>query len=156
VSEREQVSDEVHTLLAPQRRLRASLAAFRRALEPNDRSAMELCLCEFELGQRRRIELELRVLQPVLARVPFAARDARRELELQYVQLRELTRHLAVRIASNAPLGEIMGFAENLDRRLAAHESELESVYYPAALAALSAEDRRALAGEPASPAQPN
>ena len=146
----------MHALLAPQRKLRAGFDVFRRALEQNDRSAMELGLCQFELGLRRQIELELRVLQPVLARVSFAGRDARRELEFQYVQLRELTRHLAVRIASSAAMSEIIGFAENLDRRLAAHESEMERVYYPAALDLLSAEDRRALAGEARASDQPN
>jgi hypothetical protein len=138
----------VHALLAPQRALRARFEAFRAALSRGDRVAVELELSEFELALRRRIELELRVLQPALSRAPLPGRDARRELELQYVQLRELTRHLAQRIASGVAIGEVLGFAENLDRRLAAHESEIERVYYPAALPALSAEDRRALAGE--------
>ena len=138
---------EIHALLAPQRALRLRFEAFRRALVLGDRVAVELDLRELELLLRRRIELELRLLQPAIARASLPGRDARRELELEYVQLRELTRHLAQRIASGAAMGEVLGFAENLDRRLAAHESEMERVYYPAALPALSAEDRRALSG---------
>lgn len=135
-------------LLAPQRALRARFETFRGALSRGDRVAVELELREFELALRRRIELELRILQPALARAPLPGRDARRELELDYVQLRELTRHLATRIASGVASGEVLGFVENLDRRLSAHESEMERVYFPAVAAALSAEDRRALARE--------
>ena len=141
---------DVQALLAPQRVLRGHFERFRSALAAGDRVSMELVLAAFEHGLRRRIELELRVLQPALARVSIPGRDARRELEMQYVQLRELVRTLAQRIATNAPRGESIGFADNLDRRLGAHEAELERVYYPAAWPHLSAADREALASLPA------
>jgi hypothetical protein len=137
---------DVHALFAPQRALRERFEAFRRALDAGDRVATEIVLLEFERGLRRRIELELRVLQPALATVALPGRNARRELEMQYVQLRELVRNLAQRIAANSPRSETIGFAENLDRRLSAHEAELERVYYPAAWPALSVADREALA----------
>ena len=150
MSESEARELDVQALLAPQRGLRAQFESFRRALAAGDRVSTELVMAGFEHGLRRRIELELRVLQPALARVSFPGRDARRELEMQYVQLRELVRNLAQRIAANAPRGETIGFADNLDRRLSAHETELERVYYPAALPHLSAADREALASSPA------
>lgn len=136
----------LHALLAPQRALRARHEAFRRALRAGDRVTAELELGAFELGMRRRIELESRVLLPALAQVAVPGRDARRELVMQYVQLRELLRNLAQRIASAAPPSEILGFADNLERRLSAHETELATVYYPAAWSALSTGDRTALA----------
>jgi hypothetical protein len=39
----------------------------------------------------------------------------------------------------------VQGLVENLERRLAAHESEMERVYYPAAAPLLTAEEWRIL-----------
>jgi hypothetical protein len=57
------------------------------------------------------------------------------------VQLRELTRYLLSQINDRAPMGDILGFTENLARRFAAHESDLQNVYYPAAAISLTADE---------------
>jgi hypothetical protein len=67
-------------------------------------------------------------------------------LRLEWVQLRELTRYLLSQINDRAPLAEILGFTENLERRFAAHEADLENVYYPAAASTLTAEEWNILA----------
>jgi len=43
------------------------------------------------------------------------------------------------------PDADVQGLVENLERRLAAHESEMERVYYPAAAPLLTAEEWRIL-----------
>ena len=53
--------------------------------------------------------------------------------------MRELTRYLLSQINDRAPIADILGFTENLARRFAAHESDLQNVYYPAAASALTA-----------------
>jgi hypothetical protein len=150
VSEGAAAAPDLRALLAPQRALRVRFEAFRAALARDDRAAEQRALDEFEAALRRRIESELRVLVPALARAVLAGGTARRELEVECVQLRELTSHLAQRVAGGARAGtaraEILGLAANLDRRLAAHESEMERVYGPAALPELSDADRSALA----------
>ena len=77
--------------------------------------------------------------------------DPARELRLEYVQVRELARHLLSLVGERAPIADILGLTENLSRRLAAHERDLEEVYYPACAPLLTAEDWRAL-GEAAPP----
>ena len=79
------------------------------------------------------------MLLPALLRREFAGRDPRRELPLEYVQLRELTRQVLIQIESHGRLADILGFVENLERRLAAHEAEMRNVYYPAAAPPLDA-----------------
>jgi hypothetical protein len=74
-------------------------------------------------------------------RTGVPGRDPRRELSLEWVQARELTRYLLEQIDARAPLSDILGLAENLARRLAAHEAEMEKVYYPAAAGALTARE---------------
>ena len=54
------------------------------------------------------------------------------------MQLRELTRYLLSQINDRAPMGDVLGFTENLARRFAAHESDLQNVYYPAAASTLT------------------
>ena len=58
---------------------------------------------------------------------------------------RELTRYIALQISERAPSINIAGFVENLDRRLHAHESEMENVYYPAAAPRLTDDEWRVL-----------
>lgn len=141
---------EVAFLLAPQRALRERFDAFHRALERRDQTLATSTLHEFEAALHRRIAIELRVLVPALLHVGVPGRSPRRELELQYVQLRELTRHVREKIEnggdSEATRGEILGFVVNLDRRLTAHAAEMERVYYPAAVSVLNESDRVALA----------
>jgi hypothetical protein len=134
-------------LLAPQRALRARFDDFRQALERRDRAAYAMALRDFETSLREWTRAEESVLLPVLARTGVPGRDPQRELKLEYVQVRELTRYLLEQVGpGNAPLADILGLVENLERRLAAHESEMERVYYPAAAGLLTDADRRALA----------
>jgi hypothetical protein len=44
-----------------------------------------------------------------------------------------------------APLADVLGLVENLERRLAAHESEMEKVYYPGAAPLLTPDEWRLL-----------
>ena len=133
-------------LLIPQRGLRARFDEFRGALERRDRAAYSLALRDFAASLRRWTETEEKVLLPLVADADIPGRDPRRELRLEYVQVRELARYLAEQVSQNAPLADVLGLVENLDRRLSAHEREMETVYYPAAAPRLSEEDRRALA----------
>jgi len=63
------------------------------------------------------------------------------------VQLRELTRYLLSQINDRAPMADILGFTENLARRFAAHESDLQNLYFPAAASALTPEEWTILTG---------
>ena len=103
---------------------------------------MEVAIEDFEKHLRAWTEAEERVLVPHLQ---SPGRDARRELRIEYVQIRELTRYIAQQIAEKLPSMNIVGYVENLDRRLHAHESEMEKVYYPAAATQLTEEEWAAL-----------
>ncbi len=137
-------------LLSPQRALRSRWEDFRQALNRRDQAAYELALKDFHDQLLRWTALEEKVLLPALARVDLPSRDPQRELKLEYVQVRELTRYLLSQVCERARMGDILGFVENLDRRLAAHESEMEKVYYPAVAPVLLPGERRLL--EEASP----
>ena len=76
-----------------------------------------------------------------MLRARIAGRDPQRELRLEWVQLRELTRYLLSQVNDRAPIGDILGFTENLERRFAAHESEMENVYYPVSAEILTSEE---------------
>ncbi len=135
----------VDSLLAVQRALRSRFEDFRQALQRNDRAAVEVALIDFEHHLQRWTEAEERALVPALARSRIAGRDAQRELRLEYVQIRELTRYLVRQISEGIRPNDLVGFVENLDRRLKAHESEMERVYYPAAEPILTADEWRTL-----------
>jgi hypothetical protein len=75
---------------------------------------------------------------PALMRADIPGRDARRELSLEYMQVRELTRYLVQQITEGIRVNQLLGFVDNLDRRLTAHEKEMGQVYYPAAAAILT------------------
>jgi hypothetical protein len=139
-------------LLAPQRALRSRFDDFRQALARRDRAAYELALRDFEGALRRYTQAEERVLLPALARADVPGRDPRRELKLEYVQIRELARYILDQVAKNGPLGDLLGMVENLERRLSAHEAEMEGVYYPATLPILTKAESRALAEAAPSP----
>ena len=62
------------------------------------------------------------------------------------MQLRELTRYLLSQVTDRAPLSDILGFADNLERRWAAHESEMIRVYYPVAAPVLTDDEWKILA----------
>ena len=124
-------------LRGAQRALRGRFEAFQAALHPGE-GADTLCALEsFNALLFRWTDAEEAAVLPAVLRAGIPGRDARRELGLEWTQLRELTRHLFSRIADGAPRPEILGFADNLARRFAAHESEMVRVYYPAAAAAL-------------------
>jgi hypothetical protein len=138
-------------LLAVQKGLRGRFDDFRRALERREDDACRLALADFHAQLTRWTVAEERVLLPALARASFPGRDPQRELRLEYVQIRELTRYLLSQIGERAPLADVLGLVENLERRLAAHESEMEKVYYPSAAPLLTPEEWRLL-GDSAPP----
>ena len=131
----------IETLLSAQAALRSRFEDFRRALDRRDEEAYRLGLTDFHDCLRRWTEAEERALLPAILRAGIPGRDPQRELRLEWVQLRELTRYLCSQIIERAPMGDILGFTENLARRFAAHESDLQNVYYPAAALNLTAEE---------------
>jgi hypothetical protein len=138
--------------MAAQGALRSRFDDFRRALDRRDEEAYRLGLADFHLSLRRWTEAEEAALLPAVLRADIAGRDPRRELRLEWVQLRELTRYLLSQVTDRTPIGDILGFVENLERRFKAHESEMESVYYPAAAPVLTPEEWRVLAESAPSP----
>jgi hypothetical protein len=138
-------------LIAVQKGLRGRFDDFRRALERREDDACRLALADFHAHLSRWTAAEERVLLPALSRTSFPGRDPQRELRLEYVQIRELTRYLLSQIGERAPLADVLGLVENLARRLAAHESEMEKVYYPSAAPLLTPDEWRLL-GDSAPP----
>jgi hypothetical protein len=132
-------------LLSAQRALRSRFDDFQRALRNENRVAMEVAIDDFERHLRAWTEAEEQALIPALQRANIPGRDVRRELRLEYVQIRELTRYIALQISEHAPSMNIAGFVENLDRRLHTHENEMEKVYYPAAAPLLTDDEWRTL-----------
>lgn len=134
-------SDRLKGLLAAQRALRSRFDDFRRALDRRDEDAYRVALADFHACVKRWTEAEEAALLPAVVRAGIPGRDPRRELRLDCVQVRELTRFLLEEAGRRAALSDLLGLAENLARRLAAHESEMESVYFPAAAPALTADE---------------
>ena len=79
-------------LLNAQRSLRSRFDEFRLALQRENRTAAEIALDDFERTFRQWTEAEETALMPALVRAEIPGRDVRRELRLEYVQIRELTR----------------------------------------------------------------
>jgi len=125
--------DALSVLLSAQSALRTRFDDFRQALERRDEEAYRMALTDFHEKWKVWTAAEERVLLPVLARTTIPGRDPQRELRLEYVQIRELNRYLLSQIVERVPMGDVLGIAENLERRLSAHESEMETVYYPTA-----------------------
>jgi len=138
-------------LLAVAAGLRSRFDDFRRALDRREDEAGRIALADFHAQLSRWTAAEERVLLPALARASFPGRDPQRELKLEYVQIRELTRYLLSQIGERAPLADVLGLVEHLERRLAAHESEMEKVYYPGAASLLTPEEWQLL-GDAAPP----
>ena len=139
-------------LLSAQRALRSRFDDFQRALRHENRTTMEIALVDFERHLRRWTDAEERALVPALQRGGIAGRDPKRELRLEYVQIRELTRFLVQQLSEGVRSSHMAGYVENLDRRLHAHEREMGRVYYPAAEPRLTDEEWTAL--ESARPAE--
>ena len=129
------------TLLSAQRALRSRFEDFKHAMRHENRPAIEVALVDFERHLRRWTEAEEKALVPALMRAEIPGRDARRELRLEYVQIRELTRYLVQQITEGIRTEQLLGFVDNLERRLSAHEKEMAQVYYPAAAPLLSDEE---------------
>lgn len=125
--------------------LRLRFDDFRRALERRDGPAYRLGLADFQRALDAWTAAEERALLPALDRAAIPGRDARREVTLEFVQLRELTRQLRAQIEGGARMADVLGLAENLARRFDAHERGLCDVYYPAAAPLLDATERSAL-----------
>jgi hypothetical protein len=139
-------------LEAAQEALRSRWNDFRGAFERRDTEAYRVALADFLDQLRRWTAAEERALLPALARNPIPGRDTQRELRLEFVQLRELARFLLEQATASAPIADVLGLAENLDRRLTAHEREMGSVYFPAASGVL--EDREWLILRESAPAR--
>jgi hypothetical protein len=125
--------------------LRSRFDDFRRALERRDGPAYRLGLVDFQQAFEAWTAAEQRALLPALERAAIPGRDARREVSLEFVQLRELTRQLRAGIEGGARMADVLGLAENLARRFDAHERGLRDVYHPAAAPRLIDEERRIL-----------
>lgn len=131
--------------------LRSRFEDFRQALSRRDAEAYRVALADFELALRRWTLAAERVLGAASGRAAIPGPDPARELRLEYVQVRELTRHLLSLVTERAPIADILGLTENLSRRLAAHERDLEEVYHPACAPILTPEEWTLL-GEAAPP----
>lgn len=132
-------------LLSGDRALRARFDDFRGALTRRDEEAYRVALTDFNGALRRWTEAQERALLPALSRVSIAGRDAQREVRLEYVQLRELTRFLLSQLIERRPLADVLGLVDNLERRLASHEAEMEKVYAPRAAPVLTPAERKIL-----------
>ncbi len=102
---------------------------------------MDVALVDFERHFRRWTVAEEQALVPALQRAAIPGRDVKRELRLEYVQIRELARFLVQEIGEGIRSSHLTGYVDNLDRRLHAHEKEMAQVYYPAAESNLTAEE---------------
>ena len=138
-------ADAFALLEAAQRGLRARLDDFRRAFDRRDEAAYKLAIADFHDNLSRWTAAEEQALLPALSRAGIPDRDPRRELSLEYVQLRELTRNIRLGIENRAPLADLLGLIANLSRRFEAHERGNADVYHPAAAPLLSPEERRKL-----------
>jgi len=123
----------LETLLAAQHALRDRFEDFFRAMQRENALAAAVALDDFERHLRRWTEAGEKALIPALMRVPLSGRNVRYELHLEYVQLRELTRFLLQQLQEGIRPSHLLGYTQNLARRLQAHEQQMSEVYYPAA-----------------------
>lgn len=140
------MEDALALLVATQEALRSRFDDFHRAFEHRDEAAYRVALADFHDWLCRWTEAEERSLLPALRRAALPERDAQRELRLEYVQLRELTRYLRTQIESRGKMADLLGLVENLSRRFDAHERDSVGVYYPAAAPLLTPAERQSLA----------
>ena len=133
-------------LLEVQRSLRSRFDDFRRALDRRDEPAYRFGLHDFHRCLCRWSDAAEKALLPALGRSDRGGPAPARELRLEWVQLRELTRFLTTQLDGHAPLSDVLGLADNLERRLSAHESGMERDYLPAAAPELTESEWRVLA----------
>ncbi len=139
------MGDALGLLVTAQAGLRSRFDDFRGALDRRDAAAHRLALADFQEWLGRWTAAEERSLLPAVERAALAGRDSRRELTLEYVQLRELTRHVRLQIEADARLSDVLGLVENLARRFDIHERGMLDVYYPAAAPRLTDDERARL-----------
>jgi hypothetical protein len=139
------VGNALEVLTAAQAALRSRFDDFRQALVRRDEAAFRLALADFHDCLVRWTTAEEAALLPALGRVPLSDRDPRRELKLEYVQLRELTRLVRMQTENRDRMADLLGLVDNLARRLAAHERGNLDVYYPAAAGVLTDPERKSL-----------
>jgi len=139
------LDDPLVLLRRAQDGLRSRFDDFRRALERRDAPAYRFGLADFQQALEAWTDAEQRALLPALERAAIPGRDARREVTLEFVQLRELTRQLRAGIESGARMADVLGLAENLARRFDAHERGMRDVYHPAAAPILDPGERNTL-----------
>jgi hypothetical protein len=125
-------------LLAAQHALRDRFQDFFRAMQRENALAAGVALDDYERHLRRWTEAEEQALIPALERAALPGRNVRYELRLEYVQLRELTRFLLQQLQEGIRPSHLLGYTQNLARRLQAHEQQMSEVYYPAAAAELT------------------
>ena len=125
-------------LLQAQQALQERFDDFRRALERRDGPAYRFALGDFLQCLVRWTEAEESALLPAVARAGVPGFDPKRELHLEWVQLRELTRILLTLVSDHDKLADALGITENLARRLAAHGAGAAEVYFPAAAPVLT------------------
>jgi hypothetical protein len=129
-------------LIAAQRALRTRFDDMARALRRGDTTALDVALFDFEHHLARWTAGEEQALLPAIARTGgVPGRDPQRELRLEFVQLRELARFMTQQRTNKVRPHDLLGYLENLDRRLFAHEREMNKVYYPLAAPALTEEE---------------
>ena len=78
----------IESLASGQRALRSRFDDFRQALRNRNKTALEIALFDFEQQLRRWTEAEEASLVPAVERAGVPGRDPRRELRLEFVQLR--------------------------------------------------------------------
>jgi hypothetical protein len=128
-------------LLAAQHALRDRFEDFFRAMQRENALAAAVALDDYERHLRRWTEAEEKALMPALLRAALPGRNVRYELRLEYVQLRELTRFLLQQLQEGIRPSHLLGYTQNLARRLQAHEQQMSEVYYPAAAPELTEEE---------------
>ena len=131
----------LETLLAAQRALADRFQDFFRAMQRENALAAGVALEDYERHLRRWTEAEEKALMPALDRARVPGRNVRYELRLEYVQLRELTRFLLQQLQEGIRPTHLLGYTQNLGRRLQAHEQQMSDVYYPAAAPELTDEE---------------
>ena len=118
-------------LLGAQHALRDRFEDFFRAMQRENALAAAVALDDYERHLRRWTEAEEQALMPALLRAALPGRNVRYELRLEYVQLRELTRFLLQQLQEGIRPSHLLGYTQNLARRLQAHEQQMSDIYYP-------------------------
>src|SRR3954465_1554686 len=116
----------LESFLSAQHALRSRFDDFKLAYQSANTTAMGDGLRDFESHLVRWTDGEEKSLVPAVVRVGVEGRDPKRDMRLDYVQLRELTRFLLLQLGESTPSRELGGYVENLDRCLRAHEGEME------------------------------